>query len=141
MTDKQDVGVRRFPIRIGRRSAPLLLVIFGVRERNSYVEVSSTELFARFGLFHLRVPISNVAGWRIEGPWLWITAIGLRRGWSGDITFAGNRGPGMRVDFHEAQQRSILRIPRLYVTVADLDGLSRALTNLGINWEDARRAQ
>jgi hypothetical protein len=141
VTDKQDAGVQRFPIRIGRRSAPLLLAIFGARERNSYVDISATELYARFGLYHLRMPISNIAKWRIEGPWLWITAIGLRRGWSGDITFAGNRGPGLRIDLHKAEQRSILRIPRLYVTVADLDGLSRALTNLGINGEDARRAQ
>ena len=141
MTDQENAGVQRFPIRIGRRSAPLLLVLFGARERSSYVEVSASELYARFGLYHLRVPLSNVASWRIEGPWLWITAIGLRRGWSGDITFAGNRGPGVRIDFRSAEQRWILRIPRLYLTVADLDGLSKELTDRGINGEDARRAQ
>jgi len=139
--DQPKTGVKRFPIRIGKRSAPLLLVLFGARDSNSYVEVNSTELYARFGLYHLHVPLSNVAGWRIEGPWLWITAIGMRRGWSGDLTFAGNRGPGVRIDFRNAEARSILRIPRLYVTVADLDGLGQALTELGIKGEDARRAQ
>jgi len=141
VTDQQAASTKRFPIRIGNRSRPLLLVIFGAREHNSYVELSASELYAHFGLYHLRVPLSNVSGWRIEGPWLWITAIGLRRGWSGDITFAGNRGPGVRIDFRKAEARSVLRIPRLYVTVADLDGLGQALTELGIAGEDARRAQ
>jgi hypothetical protein len=131
----------RFPIRIGPRSAPLLLILFGVRSGNAYVDLSADELYLNFGYFHFRVAVANLAKWRIEGPWLWITAIGLRRGWSGDLTFAGNRGPGVRIDFHEAERRSILRIPRVYVTVADLDGLAAALTDLGINGEDARRAQ
>lgn len=119
----------------------MLLVIFGARGRNSYVEVSATEMHARFGLYHLHVPLSNIAGWRIEGPWLWITAIGVRRGWSGDITFAGNRGPGVRIDFRKAEARSILRIPRLYVTVDDLEGLGQALADRGIAGREARPAQ
>ena len=132
---------KRFPIRIGRRSAPLLLVLFGVRDHNAYVELSAAQLHVRYGYFHLDVPASNLAGWRIEGPWLWITAIGMRRGWSGDWTFAGNKGPGVRIDFKKAEARSVLRIPRIYVTVADLEGLGAALTDLGITGEDARRAQ
>ena len=38
----------RFPIRIGPRSRPLLL-LFGVRERNSYVDLSDDALDAHFG--------------------------------------------------------------------------------------------
>lgn len=119
----------------------MLRILFGVRRGNAYVDLSADELHVSFGYFHFRVPVSNLAKWRIEGPWLWITAIGLRRGWSGDLTFSGTRGPGVRVDFHHSEHRSILRIPRIYLAVADLDGLAAALTDLGINGEDARRAQ
>jgi hypothetical protein len=131
---------QRFSIRIGPRSRPLLL-IFGVRAGNSYVDLTADSLDARFGFFNLRVAITNIGGWRIEGPWLWITAIGVRRGYHGDITFGGNQKGGVRIDFKSPERRSILRIPRVYVTVADLEGLGAALTAAGIPGEDARRSQ
>lgn len=137
----RQASVRRFPIRLGRRSKPLLL-LFGVRERNAYVELGAAELFASFGFYHLRVAISNISQWRIEGPWLWITAIGVRRGVRhGDMTFAGNPEGGVRIDFRTPEGRGILRIPRLYVTVDDLEGLGAALSDRGIPGEDARRLQ
>ena len=133
---------QRFPIRIGPRSRVLLLLLFGVRERNSYVDVSDTLLEASFGYYHLESPVSNIASWRIEGPWLWITAIGVRRGIrGGDMTFGGNHKGGVRIDFREPVKRWHLTIPRLYVSVADLEGLGAALTALGINGEDARTRQ
>ena len=88
------------------------------------------------------MPLTNVERWQIEGPWLWITAIGMRRGiLSGDITFAGNHKGGVRLDFKTAERRGILKIPRLYVTVADLPGLGRALSEAGIPGEDPRSVQ
>src|SRR3954447_1674381 len=109
-------------MRIGRRSRPLLL-LFGVRQSNAFVDLTPDYLDAHFGFYHLRVPLANIARWRIEGPWLWITAIGVRRGIrKGDITFAGNHKGGVRIDFKEPEKRSIARIPRVYVTVADLEG-------------------
>ena len=129
----------RFPIRIGPRSRPLLL-LFGVRERNAYVDLCDDALDTHFGFYHLRVPLANMASWRIEGPWTWIKAIGVRRGVrDGDMAFDGNHVGGLRIDFKQRERRGILNIPRMYVTVADLDGLAAALSAAGIPGEDARR--
>jgi hypothetical protein len=128
----------RFPIRLGPKSRPLLL-LFGVRQGNAWVDLTPTELVANFGFYHLRVALTNIASWRIEGPWLWITAIGVRRGVrAGDMTFGGNHKGGVRIDFKAPERRNILSIPRLYVTVADLVGLGAALAAAGIPGEDAR---
>ena len=135
-------GTARFPIRIGRRSRLLLLFLFGVRERNAFVDLTDSHLDAHFGYSHLRAPLSNVASWGIEGPWLWITAIGVRRGiFKGDISFGGNHKGGVRIDFRVPERRGIFHIPRLWVTVADLDGLGAALAERGIPGEDARKGQ
>jgi hypothetical protein len=129
---------RRFPIRIGRRSRPLLR-LFGVHEGNAYVDLDG-ELDAQFGFFRVTTPVSNIASWRIEGPWLWITAIGVRTSIRHrDVTFGGSHRGGVRVDFKEPVRFGFLRIPALYVTVEDLEGLAAELTALGIPGEDARK--
>jgi hypothetical protein len=129
---------RRFPIRIGRRSRPLLR-LFGVRDGNAYVDLDG-ELDARFGFFRVSTPMSNIASWRIEGPWLWITAIGVRTSIRHrDVTFGGSPRGGVRVDFKERVRFGFLRIPALYVTVEDLEGIAAALAALGIPGEDARK--
>jgi hypothetical protein len=131
---------RRFAIGIGPRSRLLLRILFGVTQDNAYVDLSESALDAHFGWFRLRVPLANVDRWRIEGPWLWITAIGMRRGIrSGDISFDGNHMAGMRLDFRQPERRGILNIPRLYVTLDELEEFSAALTEMGIAGQDARR--
>ena len=105
----------------------------------AYVDLGD-ELDARFGFGHLRTPVENIASWRIEGPWLWITAIGIRRSIRhGDVTFAGTPKGGVRVDFREPVKAMGFRVPALYVTVEDLQGLAAALAERGIPGEDARR--
>jgi hypothetical protein len=132
--------VRRFPIRIGPRSRPLLRLFFGVRDDNAFVELDS-ELNARFGWFRLRTPLSNLRSWRIEGPWSWLTAIGVRRSIRhGDVTFGGNHQGGVRLDFNERVPWLSFRVPALYVTVADLEGFAAALAARAIPGEDARPA-
>jgi hypothetical protein len=132
------MGAHRFPIRVGPRSRPLLL-LFGVRSDNAYVELDG-ELDARFGFYRVHTPISNIASWRIEGPWLWITAIGVRTSIRHrDVTFGGSPRGGVRVDFKEPVGFLFFHIPALYVTVEDLEGLAAALTERGINGEDARK--
>jgi hypothetical protein len=129
---------RRFPIRIGRRSRPLLR-LFGVRDGNAYVDLDG-ELDAHFGFFRVSTPVSNIASWRIEGPWLWITAIGVRTSIRHrDVTFGGSHHGGVRVDFKERVRFGFLWIPALYVTVEDLEGLAAALAARGIPGEDARK--
>jgi hypothetical protein len=128
---------RRFPIRLGPRSWPVLL-LFGVRPQNAYVDLNG-ELDARFGLFRVRTPMDNIASWRIEGPWLWVTAIGLRRSVRhGDVTFGGNHRGGVRIDFRQSVRWSFLRVPTLYVTVDDLEGFAEELAARGIPGKDAR---
>ena len=128
----------RFPIRIGRRSRPLLR-LFGVKDGNAWVELDG-ELDARFGSYHARTPTANIASWRIEGPWLWITAIGVRMSIRHrDLTFGGSPHGGVRINFREPVKVGPLRVPALYVTVDDLDGLAAALADRGIPGEDARK--
>ena len=134
MTDQGQ----RFSIEIGRRTRPFLL-LWGVRSHNAYVDLD-VDLEARFGFFRFRTPVANIARYRIEGPWLWITAIGVRRGVRrGDITFAGTHRGGFRLDFRERVKWGPLRVPTLYVTVADVDAFGAALRARGIPGEDARR--
>ena len=52
-------AVRRFPIRIGRRSRPLLR-LFGVRGDNAYVDLAD-DVDVRFGFFRVRTPVTNLS--------------------------------------------------------------------------------
>jgi hypothetical protein len=115
------------------------LLIFGVRQSNAYVDIDG-ELNAHFGFFSLRTPMANIARWRIEGPWSWLTAIGVRRSIRhGDVSFGGNHRGGVRLDFHVPVRWGFLRPPALYVTVGDLEDFAAALAERGIQGEDARR--
>jgi hypothetical protein len=134
------MATQRFPIRLGARSRPLLR-LFGVRgPADAWVDLGDGILEARFGRFRAVTPLSNIARWRIEGPWRWITAIGVRRSVRhGDITFGGSHRGGVRLDFDERVPIGPLRVPALYVTVEDLEGFAAALTERGIQGVDARR--
>jgi hypothetical protein len=128
----------RFPIKVGRKSRPLLR-LFGVKDDNAYVDLGD-ELDARFGWAHLRTPVGNIESWRIEGPWLWITAIGVRRSIRHhDLTFAGTSRGGVRMDFRAPVRALGFSVPALYVTVDDLEGFAAALGARGIPGLDARR--
>ena len=129
-----------FPIELGRRSRPLLRILFGVTAENAYVDLGD-DLDARFGYGRIRTPLTNVASWRIEGPWPWITAIGIRRGIrDGVFTFAGTPKGGVRLDFRErVPTLRLFRTPALYLTVQDVEGFAAALSERGIPGEDARR--
>jgi hypothetical protein len=130
---------RRFAYRLGSRSGPVLR-LFGVRgPEDAFVDVSDNELIARFGRFEARTPITNISSWRIEGPWRWITAIGVRLSVRhNDLTFGGSHHGGVRLDFQTPIAVARLHPVALYVTVEDLDGLAAALAARGIAGEDAR---
>ena len=133
----EPVAVRRFPIRIGRRSRPLLR-LFGVRGHNAYVDVGQ-DVDVRFGFFRVTTPLTNISGWRIEGPWAWITAIGVRNGIRhGDVAFDGTHTGGVRMDLREPVRFGPLRRTAMYVTVEDLEGFAAALASVGIPGTDAR---
>jgi hypothetical protein len=128
----------RFPIRVGRRSWPVLM-FFGVRPDNAWVDIDE-DLDVRFGWYRLRTPMANLASWRIEGPFLWITAIGVRRSIRhGDVTFGGSPHGGVRIEFREPVQWGPMRVPAIYVPADDLEGLGGELKRRGVNGEDARK--
>lgn len=127
----------RFPIRIGQRSRGFIR-LWTARPASAYVEVND-ELDVQFGRFRLGTPIANIASWRIEGPFRWITAIGVRRSIRhADVSFAGSPHGGVRIDFKESVPWGFLRVPAIYVGVDDLEGLAAELARRGIDGTDAR---
>jgi hypothetical protein len=135
----------RFPIRVGRRSRPFLRVVFGVRVDDSWIELGDGPdgpLRVHFGWWPFETTMDNAASWRIEGPWLWITAIGLRMSIRHrDLTFGGSPHGGVRIDFRTRVPWLVFRIPAIYVPADDLEGLAAALTARGISGTDARRGR
>lgn len=127
----------RFPIRIGQRSRGFIR-LWTARPETAYVEVNG-EVDVHFGRFRLRTPIANIASWRIEGPFRWITAIGVRMSVRhGDVSFAGSPHGGVRIDFKERVPWGFTRLPAIYVGVDDLEGLAAELVRRGIAGTDAR---
>ena len=133
------MATTRFPIRVGARSR-WFLRFWGVTSEKAFVELTDADVHARFGFGDVRVPLANVARWRIEGPWLWLTAIGIRMSVRHrDLSFAGSPHGGVRLDFRERVRFGPFRIPALYVAVDDLEAFAAALTERGIPGEDARK--
>ena len=136
------MAVERFPIRIGARSATLLRILFGVRREEAFVEVGEGpdgEVRVSFGRWPFRTPLTNVTRWRIEGPWAWITAIGIRRSLRhGDVAFDGSPHGGVRMDFREPVRWLVFRVPAIYASADDLEALAAALAARGIAGTDDR---
>lgn len=132
----------RFPIRVGRRSRPLLRLLFGVRADDTWLDLGDGPdgaLEVQFGWSHFRTTMGNVASWRIEGPWAWITAIGVRRSIRhGDVTFGGSPHGGVRIDFRLPVHWSVFEVPAIYVPADDLEALAAALERRGVPGRDAR---
>jgi hypothetical protein len=136
-----DVARIRFPIRIGPRSR-WVVRLSTARPETSHVDLddgSDAMLDVHFGRLRFRTPVANIASWRIEGPFRWITAIGVRRSIRhGDASFAGSAHGGVRIDFKERVPWGFLRVPAIYVAVDDLAGLAGELARRGIAGTDAR---
>jgi hypothetical protein len=133
----------RFPIRVGRKSRLLLRLLFGVRADDTWIDLGNgphAELEVQFGWSHFRASMTNVASWQIEGPWLWITAIGVRMSIRHhDVTFGGSPHGGVRIDFKNPVRWMIFRVPALYVPADDLEALAAELERRGIPGRDLRR--
>src|SRR3954449_12955167 len=130
----------RYPIRVGDRSRLLLRIAFGVTPERAYVDLGEATIVVRFGRFEVTAPLAAARRWRIEGPWLWVTAIGVRMSIRHrDLSFAGSPRGGVRMDLRERYPYGPLRIPAFYVGVEDLEGFAAELSGLGIPGEDARK--
>ena len=140
------MATERFPIRLGPRSAAALRLFLGVRPDNAWVELGDQpegEVRVSFGRAGFRAPLANVTAWRLEGPWSWIKAIGVRVSILGDhaLAFDGSAHGGVRIDFRAPVQWSVFRVPAIYASVDDLDAIAAALTARGIPGEDLRRSR
>jgi hypothetical protein len=133
----------RFPIRVGRRSRLPLRVFFGVRADDTWIDLGDGpdgQLEVQFGWSHFRTPMANLASWQIEGPWAWISAIGVRRSFRhGDVTFGGSPHGGVRIDFRTPAHWTIFDVPAIYVPADDLEGLAAALEGRGVPGRDVRK--
>ena len=131
-----------FPIRVGLRSRLLLRVFFGVKPGQARIALGDGpdgELDVRFGWAHFHTPMANVVRWQIEGPFRWITAIGLRMSIRHrDVTFGGSHHGGVRIDLRQPQRWTIFNVPAIYVPADDLEGLAAELTRRGVPGRDVR---
>lgn len=128
---------RRFPIRIEPRYR-WFLRLFGATPERSYVDLGET-LDACFGWSRVVTSVDNITRWSIEGPWSPITALGVRMSVRHrDLTFGGTPRGGVRVDFRARVPYGRFRLPALYLTVEDREGLAAALAERGIPGEDRR---
>jgi hypothetical protein len=130
-----DAGeTRRFPIRIGRRTRPLL-VPFGVwSERRAAVAFEGDEVAIRFGWFGARIAVADIERWDRDGPYVWIRAIGLRHTlFKDDVSFLGSEKPAIRLWLRTPRRVTWVRNVKLvYVGVEDLDGFAAELARRGV---------
>jgi hypothetical protein len=111
----------------------VVALVFGVTPANSVVEVDGGRFRARFGRWTVDTPLANVVGTKVSGPYGRLRTIGPAHLSLADkgLTFASNRRRGLCIEFREPvpglEPTGRLRHPGLTVTVADVDGLARAL--------------
>jgi hypothetical protein len=122
-----------FPYDFDVRFAPAVLP-FGVRPSRDGVTLTDDGRFiATFGFFRVDTPLANVDGAHITSGYRWWTAVGMRQSLRDDgLTFGTNARAGVCVHFHEKVAGGVFRKhSALTVTVADLEGLTRALDQPG----------
>jgi hypothetical protein len=107
---------------------------FGVTPSTAYVDVVDGELSVRFGPWRLRTPLTNVTGVEETGGYTFLKTAGPPHLSLADrgVTFATNGRRGLCVSFAEPVRgidpTGRIRHPGATLTVADVDGLRRALT-------------
>ena len=128
---------RRFPFRLGRRTRFVLVSSESCPGTPTSLSVTPwTRISDSSGS---RTPSSNLVSWRIEGPWRWITAVGVRLSWrQHDLTFGGTNEGGIRLDLREPVAWHGRQIDALYITVEDVADFTAALSERGLPGIDAR---
>lgn len=123
--------VERFEFRFDALDA-VVGKVAGVSGR-AYVEIDGTDLEVRYGPWHLRTPLSNIAGIEVSGPYNRLKVGGPPRLSLRDrgVTFATTTRKGVCLKFQEpvsgALPFGLMRHTGATVTPADVDGFVDAL--------------
>ena len=120
----------RFIYAIDKLYLPILLPLFLRPTRDGVMVPEEGSLLATFGLFKIATPLANVTGAHITRNYRWWTACGVRMSRVDDgLTFGTNRDAGVCIHFAEKVPSALRRSGHsaLTVTVADVEGLTRAL--------------
>ena len=105
----------------------------GITPRTAQVQVDGDRLVARFGLWRVSTPLTNVEGTETGGPYSPFKTVGPAHLSVADrgLTFATNSSRGLCIRFREPvpgiEPTGRLRHPGLTVTVADVEGLAAVL--------------
>ncbi len=129
-----STGPTHFPIRIGRRTRPLL-VPWGVwSERRAEAAFEGDEVVIRFGWFGARIAVADIERWDRDGPFVWWRAIAVRHTiFKNDVSFLGSEQPAIRLWLRTPRRIGWIRHATLvYVGVEDLDGFGAELTRRGV---------
>lgn len=123
----------RFEFAFARSYKPLG-AIFGVRPATAWVEVTETELRARYGPWRVTTPLSNITNVAITGPYAYPKTAGPARLAFTDrgLSFTPNGERGVLIEFavpvRGLDPFGLLRHPELTVGVAEPERLVRRLT-------------
>ena len=126
------VTTRRFRFEFARNYR-LPALAFGVHDATASVTLTDTVFLARFGLWQVRTPLTNIASTEFTGPFAYPKTVGpahltfSNRG----LTFATTGRQGLLIRFHEPVRGldpwGKLRHPDLTVTVEDREALAVAV--------------
>jgi len=132
--DDVEPASQFFPYAVDKRFFPFWLP-FGVRPSKDGVTIADDGcLKATFGFLRLETYLQNVTGGHITRRYRWWTAVGPRASFADDgLTFGTNTNAGVCIHFR-AKVPSLLNRKghsALTVTIADLEGLVRAVGAVG----------
>lgn len=108
-------------------------LLFGVTAHTTNVVLTPDELTVRFGPWHLRTPVSNIASTEVTGPYSWLRTVGPAHLSFTDhgVTFATTSRRGLCLSFVEPVRAidplGLVRHPGATVTVLDPEGLAAAV--------------
>jgi len=122
--------VNKFGYAIDKRYLPVLLPFLLRPKKDGVTVTDEGSLVATFGLFRVTTLLTNITGAHVTKNYRWWTAFGVRASRADDgLTFGTNHDGGVCIHFAEKVPSALRRSGHsaLTVTVADLDGLTRAL--------------
>lgn len=122
--------IERFGFAFDRPFVPLLALV-GVRRGRAEVVLDDTHLRARFGLFRLETPLTNLRSVQVTRGYRWWRAIGPRGSMADrGATFGTSTAAGACICFREpvpALFGQRMLHPGLTVTVTDPEALAAAI--------------